>query len=753
MKKNFIFSACALVALMMSSCVKDETMDINKGNVTQTITASIEGMTRTSMNDFEVGDMAQVVWSSGDKIGVVTEGGTIRQATINESAVGKVEAEFTVSGAVAGEKYIYGFYPYNSAVKYEDGKLTGVRLTPKRTFIKNAAQTADLPDTGLTFATNELHMAAKTDEDGNLVFKSTCGIIELQLTASVKRTFYNFTIHSDAKELSDYGTVDMTAEEPVFVPYHMAAYNYNTIGDKLYGTHSAYMAGADNNSKGISLDGEPTELFFVVPVGTYDDLEIQAATPGLCVTKKASKSHEVKRNTILAFNPIDVQEVSNVYADAEVTDLSANGVGFTYLVPTSDSPKKYKFTAKMVGDTKEFMLPDGTLIKADNKTTTTTNQNYNTTWVYAEDVEGVITDLRREGDIVYFTASKPGNAIIMIGTTGLERFNQFHIWVSNAKDQQLPGGHVFLNCNLGATYAPATYEEATSMNTEQLWRSAGCLYQWGNPTPRPSRTTTFVPETFTSTTVGNSAWTGAGSWVLHPWAVDPYSIRLFSSTANASDLLRTRMYFNFYSVVTSTYADTGTLVWWQNDRTRWGDLRFGERALWQSNKTQFDPCPPGYRVPSKQEMADAFTNSGTHTSKTYKIAPGAAGQYYIYNDEFVFVPWQGFRKPNDASYFNYAYQNYPRCGWWFFDESLTDEDDMVTKYTGQNTYVYKNGSTQNDSNVQFAKHSVYPAVEKRGGGTNWWPNASTNNDTTVPEMGSYRYPVHLGMGIRCVKIQ
>lgn len=766
MKKNFIALASVVIALMMSACVKDVNTDIApEGGVTRTIKATIEGMTRTSMNDFEAGSAAQVVWSSGDKIGVVTEDGTIRQATIDASSVGKAEAEFTVSGAVAGEKYIYAYYPYQSAVKYADNKLTGLRLNPKRKFIKNKTEEEGslLNGYGLTFETNELPMTAKADADGNLEFKSACGVIELQLTDAKERNFFNFTIHSDEKELSDYGTIDLTAEQPAFVPYHMAAYNYNTIAAKQYGTHSAFMAGADNNGKGIKLlSDEPTKLFFVIPAGVYEDLQIQAATPALSVTKKATAAHEVKCSTILSFNAFDVNDIHNLYGEGEdVTNLSENGYSFTYLVPTSASPQKYKFVAKMVGDTKDFQLPDGTLINPNSSGKTSTNQNYNTTWVYAEDSEGVITNLRREGDNVYFTASKAGNAIIMIGTTGLERFNQFHIWVSDAKDQTLPGGHVFLNCNLGATYVPTSVAEATNMSQEQLWRSAGCLYQWGNPTPRPSRTSTMPPADFASTTIGDSNWTGAGSWILYPWAVDPYSIRLFSSTANASDLVRSRMYFNFYSCVTNTYADTGTLVWWQKDRTTYGDLRFGDVALWQSTKTQFDPCPVGYRVPSKQEIADAFTNEGTQTGKTCKIIPGAAGQYYTagVGSEFVFVPWQGFRRATNTAAFNYAWANYPRAGFWYFDDTLTDEDDMVATYTGQNTYVYYYNNTtkkeeQNVSNAQFAKHSVYPACELRIGGTNWWVNnCNTENSVNAPAINNYRYPVNLGMGVRCVKIQ
>ena len=77
---------------------------------------------------------------------------------------------------------------------------------------------------------------------------------------------------------------------------------------------------------------------------------------------------------------------------------------------------------------------------------------------------------------------------------------------------------------------------------------------------------------------------------------------------------------------------------------------------------------------------------------------------------------------------------------------------MLTKYTGQNTYIYLNGSTQNSSDVNVAKHSVYPAAELRIGGDNWWKNnANTNNSVNAPAINNYRYPVNLGNGVRCIR--
>ena len=485
MKKIFTILASAVLALTMSSCVKDTTVDGGlQGSVARTIGADIEAMTRTSMDDFEPGETGTIVWSKGDVIGVVTEDGTIRKATLIEEFAGQTQGEFDVENALEGETYIYGFYPYQTNITYSNGSFGHWQMSCKRTFIANADGSGDLPKNGLTFNTNQMPMLGKLNANGTLAFKSLCGIIEVQLLGDGTResvdaetgetvekdfTYYNVSLQSDAVNISGYCSVDATAENPVLTPYPTTAYNYTVNTNKEYGLNVAYMQGADNNSKGIHLDPEKvTSLFFVVPVGTYPDLNLQVACPYLCVTKKSSKAHEVKRNTILRFNPIYVDNVSDVYGGSDVIDLSVDANGqpayhTTYLANPGAGgfPKKFKFTAKLLDGTKVFKEPDGTVISKS------TGDNYNTTYVFAEDSDGLVSDLRREGDIVYLTINRPGNAIIMIGATNMAAINQWHIWATDAKDQVLPGGHVFLDRNLGATYAPKNVSEASKMTKEQ----------------------------------------------------------------------------------------------------------------------------------------------------------------------------------------------------------------------------------------------------------------------------------------------
>lgn len=795
MKKIFTILASAALALTMSSCVKDTTVDEGmKGGVVRTIGANIEAMTRTSMDDFEPGESAQVVWSEGDIIGIATSAGTIRQAVLTEGA-GTPTGEFEIKEGQDADVYEYAFYPYNKNVTYSgNGTFEHMPLDAKRQFITNpTAGDPTLPDNGLTFATNQLPMTATLNESGVFAFKSICGIIEVQLLGVQSYEelndetsepedkpwrFYHIGLQSDACRLSGYGTVNAAAAEPTFVPYPYTSYSNTKISAKEYSTNLAYMGGADNNNQDINFNPDtPTSLFFVVPIGTYPDLKIQVGTPKLCVHKISTQSHEVKRNTILRFKPFNVNEIDDIYKGGDVVDLSVDPSGnpeyaFTYLAKEGVYPKKYKFTAKMVGDTKTFKLPNGTTYSTE------TAGNYNTTYVFAEDTEGVITNVRREGDIVYFTANKPGNAIVCVGASNGGIINQWHIWVSDVKEQVLPGGHVFLDRDMGATYAPKSVSEAGSMSREQVWRAAGCHYQWGNPIPRASVTEAYLPADFNTTSVNGAAneWKER-HWPLHKWVNDGYKIYAFSSASDAADLYRTRNYFNYFTQASTTTSNSYYGLWWINDMVNmtaskgkypdgFVDLRWGKNALWQKNKTQFDPCPPGYRVPSKQEIADVLTNVGEHTTKKFYTAPNSGGQYYEYNGQLIFLSWSGFSQANNSALFNTMCSNYPRAGWWFFDPNITSGEELEAQ-TPSLQYGTQGGSwryntdshtvdgekvTPGSSTDAVFRNCTHEMVELRGGGTDWWKTNSAKTITgQVPNFHGYRYFVAMGANVRCVR--
>jgi len=789
MKRILTILASAVVALTVSSCVKDITTDANfQKGVARTIGANIEAMTRTSMDDFEAGETAQVVWSAGDVIGVITENGTIRKATIQAEYAGQVEGVFDVENAVEGEKYIYGYYPYNSAVTYSGGVLDKLPLNVSRKFVAATTEDNVLPK-GVTFPTNEMPMVGKLNEEkGTLGFKSICGLVEVKLLANNKVSTdevtdetttsrinaYHVSLQSDAQVLSGPGVVDMTADQPKFAFNSELTYGSTGAGTSNFHSHMAVMYGSNNNGKGFKLDSEdPTSFFFVMPLGTYSDLKIHVADPGFAVTKISTKAHEIKPNTILSFKVFNVHDVDNIYTGSDVTNLSVNPLtgateyAYCYLVKPSNEQKKYKFKAVLPDGTRTLKLPDGTAVGS-------VTSNYNTTYVHAEDTEGVIQNLRRDGEWVYFTASKPGNAIITIGGTNTSHINNYHIWVSEVHDQVLPGGHVFMDRNLGATYAPQTYAEAQQMTTEQIWRSSGCLYQWGSTIPRPAFTEHSVVAYNAQPTGLQSSWV-KNNWIRHKWDANYYNSNYFVSGTEANALIRTRSYCHQWQQALENVSSNDTNitnkedfgVWYRQNILAGGvvagkALNVGENALWQSKKTMFDPCPPGYRVPSRKEIADAYTNQGDYTGKNFKISLPSIGLYYDYEDNFVFISWCGYRKGANGQLFNTYFTNYPRTGWWYFDESFTEDSiansGLVVRYATSGGGQDLNATTA----AGVGGRSTYPYLSIEQSGTTYLKenneyvqpitiNYTNNAAATEPTLTKYRTGLANGLGLRCVR--
>ena len=798
MKRILTILASAVVALTVSSCVKDITTDANsQKGVARTIGANIEAMTRTSMDDFEAGDTAQVVWSEGDVIGVITEDGTIRKATIQAEYAGQVEGVFDVENAVEGEKYIYGYYPYQPdlynekneqtqvGAKYSDGVLT-YTLNVNRKFVAATTEDNVLPK-GVTFPTNEMPMVGKLNEEkGTLGFKSICGLVEVKLLANNKVSTdegtgetttsrinaYHVSLQSDEQVLSGPGVVDMTADHPKFAFNSEIIYGSTGATTISFHSHMAVMYGAQNNGNGFKLDSEdPTSFFFVMPLGTYSDLKIHVGDPSIAVTKISTKAHEIKPNTILSFNAFNIHDVDNIYTGSDVTNLSVNPLtgateyAYCYLVKPSNEQKKYKFKAVLPDGTRTLKLPDGTAVGG-------VTSNYNTTYVHAEDTEGVVQNLRREGEWVYFTASKPGNAIIAIGGTNTSHINNYHIWVSDVHDQVLPGGHVFMDRNLGATYAPQTYAEAQKMTTEQVWRSSGCLYQWGSTIPRPAFTPASVGSYNTKPTGLQSSWV-ANNWIRHKWDANYYNSNYFVSGTTANSLIRTRNYCHQWqqalenvskddtSATITNVEDFG--VWYRQNILAGGvvegkALNVGTNALWQSKKTMFDPCPPGYRVPSRKEIADAYTNQGDHTGKNFKISLPSVGFYYAYEDNFVFISWCGYRMASDGRLFNTYFTDYARTGGWYFDESFTEESiancGLPVRYgtSGGGQDI----SAANGAGVGGRSTYPYLSIEQTNSNSNkTWKNGSTfytnNASASAPTLTKHRGVLAMGLGLRCVR--
>ena len=260
-------------------------------------------------------------------------------------------------------------------------------------------------------------------------------------------------------------------------------------------------------------------------------------------------------------------------------DLSSVATANSYIV---SSAGKYKFRATVKGNGAAELagISPSTDASAINSASLVW-ASYSTSVAPAADE--LIKDIHYSDGYVYFSTAdsfREGNAVIAITDNSSNILWSWHIWVHNYDESYLTGSNnvKMMDRNLGAL--------STSVSSTL---SYGMYYQWGRKDP-------FIgtPDAVSGTAraVVDATGTGGvtvGESILHP--ANYYVLNI--NTANR---------------------------WEQGDH--WCSETATRMTLWaESAKTIFDPCPPGWRVPSHSEV--------TGMGITFSAAAGFAPSGYI----------------------------------------------------------------------------------------------------------------------------
>ena len=164
----------------------------------------------------------------------------------------------------------------------------------------------------------------------------------------------------------------------------------------------------------------------------------------------------------------------------------------------------------------------------------------------------------KDGYIQFSTPStfKEGNAVIAAKNSSGTILWSWHIWLTDKPEEQVYANYAgtMMDRNLGAT-------SATPGDVGAL----GLLYQWGRKDP-------FLGSSSISDNVEAKS---TGSW--------PSAVSSSSSIGTISYATKNPMTFITYNESNYDWYYTG------DDTT--------DNTRWQSSKTIYDPCPPGWRVP------------------------------------------------------------------------------------------------------------------------------------------------------------
>ena len=217
----------------------------------------------------------------------------------------------------------------------------------------------------------------------------------------------------------------------------------------------------------------------------------------------------------------------------------------------------------------------------------------------------VINPYKRDSAYIFVEAGTAlGNAVVEMKVGGVTYWS-FHLWVTDynpneAAGQKLFNGNIFMDRNLGAL----------SNNYDAAGNARGLYYQFGrkDPFPRGSNWTNTFSTAFTPVTMPTSVM---ATNVLRPLLAIPASIN------NPR---------NFYIRGSSNWV-----------------LARESNYLWNTpggNKTAFDPCPKGWRVPKQPSYGP--TNSPWNGLSTANLVTGVQTNGRYYANVVGYYPFSGY---------------------------------------------------------------------------------------------------------------
>ena len=250
---------------------------------------------------------------------------------------------------------------------------------------------------------------------------------------------------------------------------------------------------------------------------------------------------------------------------AGVIDLSAYGTSNSYIISQSGT---YSFNATVKGNSTESV--------GESYYVDVLWETWNTTDAVTKN--SVIASVELDGDYVKFSTPEtftPGNALIVVKNITGKIIWSWHIWAVDFDPegyaQLYPSGAMMMDRNLGALV-----DDIGDV------RSFGLYYQWGRKDPFVGRGE-ISGSTFASTSPENAI--------------------TYVDRDSSTDQI------DYVTRYPSRVVKNST---WNNADGYWADI-----------KTQYDPCPPGWRVPER----DAWSQFESSQSFKYKY-PDAG---YVHN--------------------------------------------------------------------------------------------------------------------------
>ena len=433
---------------------------------------------------------------------------------------------------------------------------------------------------------------------------------------------------------------------------------------------------------GVSLNlDEPTPFHIVLPPGEYQSFALTIGmTDGRVMKQKGTKLMLVERS-------LRTRSAALTFVESEVINLSKSGTANCYIISKSGD---YRFKA----------------VKGNSSESVGTVASVKVLWEsFGTSVTPTVGDLIEtvnydDGYVMFSTPSsfKEGNAVVAAMDSSGEILWSWHIWLTDQPSEQEYNNNAgtMMDRNLGAT-------SATPGDVGAL----GLLYQWGRKDP-------FLGSSSITSTYGNTVWAkSTGTW--------PSAVSSSLNRGTIDYVTKNPMTFVTYNTSNYDWYYTGTK---STDDSRWGQ-----------EKTIYDPCPDGWRVP------DGGTNS------IWKVA---GFTHTVYDDSN-----EGIR----LNISNSSVTWYPACGsigdgsgtldsvgygakcW-----SVTPLKNYAYAFAyNDNGYVYpsdnygRSGGYSVRCYKEDSGNPMIPAGPSAGNATDLASDGETANSYIVSESGTYKF--------------
>lgn len=299
-------------------------------------------------------------------------------------------------------------------------------------------------------------------------------------------------------------------------------------------------------------------------------------------------------------------------------NLSAQGTANCYIV---DKEARCSFDATVMGNGGEGIIPGGGFTDyLGNPLTAPATIAPASAELLWETTDGLISELVLSDGIVSFnTSAGKGNALIAVKDQQGRIMWSWHIWCTD-----LPADQVYMANKYGNSY---TFMDRSLGATSALddTGSLGMSYQWGRKDPIPGSSKFYdmtEPTLYGSVTKVSVAASDASTGTIANAIQNPVTF------LKAADWL---------------FAGRNNYLW--------GNPQGEEGLTATHQKSIYDPCPPGYRIPGKDAFS-IFTKTGENTTdpaqhNVVNTSPTKRGWYLYYaatgSGEQAWFPYNGCR--------------------------------------------------------------------------------------------------------------